>query len=195
MVLSVQFRFHIHACAHTSTGVTCLASSAWVTHENRLGDLRYRLASARTMKPANDCGEEGISSPEEERTPEFPQPKWPSLKQADFPNARWLNEPLLQNRGDRHRVPNVSARLRGKLDCVNGSPSSQVLALEQGSLHPHPQPPHAGHGPAGREGLLRPRAASRSECVPERICSTQPRAGVSFQKPTEEPFTIVFPLL
>lgn len=190
MVFSTHFRFHIHAQAHASTCMICLTSSAWVIHEKCSGDVRHRLPSARTVKPANSCGEEGISFA---RTPELPQPKWLSLNQADFPNSRWLKEPLIQ-RLHRHRVPNVSARLRGKLGCVNGSPSPQLLALAQGSHHPHPRLPHAGHGTAAQQGLLRLRAASRSERVTDRICSTQPRAGAGFQKPTEEPFTsLVFP--
>lgn len=97
---------------------------------------------------ANYCGDEGISS---DRTPEFPQLKWLSLKHAGFPNARWLKEPLTQTEATLSPCAKCAGKAGAKLGCVNGSASSQILALGQGSLHPHPQPPH---GPAIWEELL-----------------------------------------
>lgn len=41
MAFSMQFSFHIHAWTHTSTCGSCLASSAWVPHEDDSGVLRW----------------------------------------------------------------------------------------------------------------------------------------------------------
>lgn len=115
---------------------------------------------------------------------------------AGFPNARWLKEPLTQTEATLSLHAKCAGKAGAKLGCVNGSASSRVLALGQGSLHPHPQPLH---GPAIWEELVlleqcwTPRMA-QGMC-PAREYALRARAVLVSRIPPEEPCTTVPPPL
>lgn len=90
--------------------------------------------------------------------------------------ARWLSKCTVAERAtDTEAALSLCAKCAGKdgakLGCVKGSTSSQILALGQGSLHPHPQPPH---GPAIWEELL----------LLQQLLETTRRAGNMLRQPT-----------
>lgn len=89
--------------------------------------------------------------------------------------ARWLSKCTVSERAtDTEAALSLCAKCAGKagakLGCVKGSASSQILALGQGSLHPHPQPPH---GPAIWEELL----------LLQQLLETTRRAGNTLRQP------------
>lgn len=126
--------------------------------------------------------------------PSSPPSQSDSLKHAAFPNAHWLKEPLTE--ATLSPCAKYAGKAGAKLGCVNGSASSQILALGQGSLGPHPQAPH---GPAIWEGLVLLQQLLEAAHPAGNVLRQPPgmrsagRGCAGPQDPSEEPCRIVPP--
>lgn len=149
VVFVVQCGFHTHVWAHANTRTTCV-TSVWIIHEKHSGDLRHHLPITRTVKPANDCGKEGISSV---GTPEFPHPQWLSPRQAGFPNACWLKEPLVQTEAALSPCAKCVSEARGRAGLCEWQPVLEALSTSAGLMSPPPTAAPRGPRPSRPERL------------------------------------------